>query len=124
MAVIDLTIESFDSMINQHEMMVLEFWAPWCEPCKPQSAMIEAMASHYKEVVFAKVDIEDQSNLAKSMQVRSIPTLLFIRGKIVIFAHTGLISAAILAQYLAKLNSLDMQSVRQDFEQAHAKHKD
>lgn len=118
MRIIDLTIETFDSKMNKNKMVVLVFWAPWCAPCKPLLPIIDAAAATHPDVLFAKIDIEDQPELAKSLQVRSIPTLVFIREKIVIFANAGLISADELTQQLKKLTVLDMKKVRQDYAKA------
>ncbi len=115
MAVIDLTIETFDSKITESEMVIIDFWAPWCGPCKTITPLIDAAARKHPEMVFAKINIEEQPELAKMLQVRSIPTLVFIREQMIIFAKVGTIAASELEQYIGKLKGLDMKKVHQDF---------
>ncbi|PLA74316.1 thiol reductase thioredoxin [Hydrogenovibrio sp. SC-1] len=118
MAVIDLTIETFDSKITENEMVIIDFWAPWCGPCKTLMPLIDAAARKHPEIVFTKINIEEQPEVAEMLQVRSIPTLVFIREQMIIFAKVGTITAPELEQYIDKLKGLDMHKVHQDFAQA------
>lgn len=118
MAVFDLTTKTFDSKIAESEMVIIHFWAPWCAPCKPIRPIFEAAADNYPEILFASINTEAQSELAKTLQVRSIPTLVFIREQMIIFAKTGELTASELAQYINKLKALDMDKVHQDFAEA------
>lgn len=118
MAVFDLTSKTFDSKIAESEMVVIHFWAPWCAPCEPIRTMVEAASNEYPDILFASLNTEAHAELAKTLQVRSIPTLVFIREQMIIFAKTGELTASELTQYINKLKALDMDKVHQDFAEA------
>lgn len=118
MAVIDLTLAQFEDTINQNEMVILDFWAEWCGPCKQFVPIFNAVSEKHEDIVFAKVNVEEQADLAGLFQVRSIPTLVFMREKIVIFSNPGMIPETNFEQAIAEFKALDMEQVRQDLEKA------
>ena len=97
-------------------MVIVDFWAPWCGPCRSFAPAYEAASDKYPDVVFAKVNTEEQQALAGYFQIRSIPTLMIFREKIIIFAQPGALPASALDQVIGKAKSLDMNEVRREIE--------
>ncbi len=118
MAVTNLKIEDFESTIENNDIVILDFWAEWCGPCKQFSPIFEAVSEKHPDIVFAKVNVEEQQELAGMFQVRSIPTLVFMREKIVVFSNPGMIPESNLEEGIQQLCDLDMAKVRQDLEAA------
>jgi len=113
-AVTELTKESFAKSIDGHPFAVVDFWAPWCGPCRAFAPVFAAAAARYPDVLFAKVNTEDQQELAGYFRIRSIPTLMIFRDNIVVFAQAGALSAGALDKVLAAANGLDMDAVRRE----------
>lgn len=120
MTAINLTIEEFESTIENNDIVILDFWAEWCAPCKQFSPIFDAVSEKHPDIVFAKVNVEEQQDLAGVFQVRSIPTLVFMREKIVVFSNPGLIPEENLEQGIQQLRELDMEKVREDLANAQA----
>ncbi|MDG4812993.1 thioredoxin [Hydrogenovibrio sp. 3SP14C1] len=118
MSVIDLKVEDFESTIENNDIVILDFWAEWCGPCKQFAPTFEAVSEKHPDIVFAKVNVEEQQDLAGMFQVRSIPTLVFMREKIVVFSNPGVIPESNFEEGIAQLKELDMEKVRQDLEKA------
>lgn len=117
MATIEATQENLHQIISENNMVIVDFWAPWCGPCRSFAPAYEAASEKYPDVVFAKVNTEEQQTLAGHFQIRSIPTLMIFREKIVIFAQPGAQPAAALEQIIKKAKTLDMDEVRREIEQ-------
>ena len=113
-AVAELTKESFASSIDSHPFAVVDFWAPWCGPCRVFAPVFAAAAMRHPDVLFAKVNTEDEQNLAAQFGIRSIPTLMIFRDNIIVFAQAGALSASALDQVLAAAKDLDMDAVRRE----------
>lgn len=120
MAVIDLTAETFESTIEENEIVIFDFWAEWCGPCKQFAPIFSAVAEKNSNMVFAKVNVEEQEELANMFQVRSIPTLVFMREKIVVFSNPGVIPENNLEEAIKQLVDLDMNKVKADLAEAQA----
>ena len=118
MPMIDLTQKDFQPVINDNEVVVLDFWAEWCEPCKSFAIACDEVAEHHPEVVFAKVNIEQESELAAEFSVRSIPFIVFMRQQVVVFAESGAMSAAVLTDLLNQAKALDMEQVKKDLDKS------
>ena len=113
-AVAELTKESFASSIDGHPFAVVDFWAPWCGPCRVFAPVFAAAATRHPGVLFAKVNTEDEQDLAAQFGIRSIPTLMIFRDNIIVFAQAGALSASALDQVLAAAKELDMDAVRRE----------
>lgn len=114
MATVEVTQENFNQVVNGNNMVIVDFWAPWCGPCRSFAPAYEAASEKHPDVVFAKVNTEEQQALAGYFQVRSIPTLMIFREKIIIFAQPGALPAATLEQIVEKAKALDMDEVRRE----------
>ena len=91
MATIELTKENFNETIENNDVVVVDFWVPWCGPCRMFAPTFEVVSEQYPNVVFAKLNTEDQQELAASFNIRSIPTLMVVREKVVIFTQAGML---------------------------------
>ena len=111
MATIELTKENFNETINNNDVVVVDFWAPWCGPCRMFAPTFEAVSEQYPNVVFAKLNTEDQQELAASFNIRSIPTLTVFREKVIIFSQAGMLPKAGFEQVVQKSLELDMAKV-------------
>ena len=111
-SVLELTKDNFVSSIDGHPFAVLDFWAPWCAPCRAFAPVFAAAQERHPEVLFAKVNTEEQQELAAHFHIRSIPTLMVFRDNVIVFAQAGALSAGALDQVLAAAKALDMDAVR------------
>lgn len=118
MATVELTLESFEESINGSNIVLVDFWAPWCGPCRQFAPVYESMSERYPDVVFAKVNTEEQRELAYHFQIRSIPTLMVFREQIIVFSQPGALPPAALADIVEKVRALDMDEVRKDIAEA------
>ena len=123
MATVELTKETFEETILNNDIVVVDFWAPWCGPCKSFGPVYEAESEKHEDVVFAKINTEDQQELGASFNIRSIPTLMIFREKIVIFSQAGALPASALTELIGKTKELDMAEVRKDIEKQQSESK-
>jgi thioredoxin len=112
MATIELTKENFENTINSNNLVLVDFWAAWCGPCRNFAPVYERAAERHLDVVFGKVDTEAQRELAQTFQIRSIPTLMIFREQIIIFSQAGSLPEQALTEIIEKAKNLDMDLVR------------
>ena len=116
MATVALTKDSFNETIESNETVIIDFWASWCGPCKLFAPTFEAASENHSDIVFAKVDTEEQQELAQACNIRSIPTLMIFRDQILLFSQAGALPPAQLEDVIDKTKELDMDKVRADIE--------
>jgi thioredoxin 1 len=114
MSVANLTAAQFEETLANHEIIVIDFWAAWCGPCKSFAPTFEKAAERHPEVAFAKVNVDEEQELAGMFQVRSIPTLAFMREGIVIYSQAGALQGSELDEIIGKVKALDMVQVHAD----------
>jgi thioredoxin len=113
-ATIMLTKDNFEEVVNGNDMVLVDFWAPWCGPCKGFAPVFDAASEKHSDIVFAKVNTEDERELAASLNIRSIPTLMFFREKVILFSQAGALPGSALEQVIAKGKELDMTAVHKE----------
>ncbi|TCJ11967.1 thioredoxin [Parasulfuritortus cantonensis] len=111
MAVIDLTEENFEPTITGNDFVVVDFWAPWCGPCRGFAPVFEAAAENNPGITFAKVNTEEQQGIAGHFQIRSIPTLMIFREQVIIYAQPGALPAGAFDDLIARAKEIDMAQV-------------
>ena len=111
MATVELTQENFEQTVNHNAMVIVDFWAPWCGPCRGFAPVYEKAAEAHPEIVFAKVNTDEQQELAGSFGIRSIPTLMVFREKVIVFQQPGALPASALEQVITQAQALDMAKV-------------
>lgn len=114
-------MDKFEETIAQHEIVIFDFWAEWCGPCKQFGPVFEEISEKHPNIAFCKVNVEEEEELAGMFQVRSIPTITFMRDQIVVFSNPGAIPGNALEEGIEQLVQLDMEQVHKDLAEAQAK---
>ncbi len=112
MAIVNITKDTFRDIISGNDTVLVDFWAPWCGPCRQFAPVFDSMSEKHPDVVFAKVNTEEEQELAGHFNIRSIPTLMAFRQQIIVFAQPGALPPAGLASVIEKVAALDMDDVR------------
>ena len=114
MATLALTKDDFEQVVTGNDTVIVDFWAPWCGPCRAFAPTFEALSEKYPGIVFAKVNTEDEPELAGQFEIRSIPTLMVFREKVLLFSQPGALPAPALEAVIKKVRELDMAEVHRD----------
>ena len=112
----ELDTDAFAATIPNHAFAVLDFWAPWCAPCRAFAPVFERIAAKHPDVLFAKINTEEEQALAAHFGIRSIPTLMIFRENVVVYSQPGALSAGALEQLVDAARKLDMDAVRREVE--------
>ncbi len=124
MAVVELTDQNFEDTVTNNDFVIVDYWAPWCGPCRSFAPTYEKVSEDHKDIVFAKVNTEEEQGIASHFQIRSIPTLMIFREKVIIFSQAGALPESGLRELIERASELDMAEVHkqiaeeQDSEQA------
>lgn len=111
MAVLELNEQNFEETILNNDFVIIDFWAPWCGPCRGFAPVYDAASEKYPNITFAKVNTQDEQGLAGHFQIRSIPTLMIFREKVIIYSQPGAMQGNQLDDLIARAGEVDMAQV-------------
>ena len=114
MATIELTKDNFEHTVTQNDMVIIDFWAEWCGPCKGFAPVFEAASEKHDDIVFGKVNADEQQDLAAAFSIRSIPFVMLLRENVVLFAQAGALPAEGLESVIQQARALDMTQIHKE----------
>lgn len=114
MSTIALTKDNFEQVVTENDIVFVDFWASWCGPCRAFAPTFEAASERHADIVFAKVNTEEEQELAGAFNIRSIPTLMVFREKVILYAEAGALPPPALEDVIAKTRDIDMAVVHQE----------
>jgi thioredoxin len=120
MATVELTKENFEEMVTKNDMVIVDFWASWCGPCKSFEPVFEAASEKHADIVFGKVNADNEQELAGTFSIRSIPFVMLLREKVVLFAQAGALPAEGLESVIQQARALDMAQVHKEIAEQQA----
>jgi thioredoxin 1 len=115
-ATVELTAETFPTTVEDNDIVLLDFWASWCGPCRTFGPIYEQVSEEHPDLVFGKVDTEAEQQLAGEFGIRSIPTLAIIRDNVMVFSQPGVVPAEALEDLIGQVRALDMDEIRRQIE--------
>jgi thioredoxin 1 len=121
-ATVELTQENFNDVVGSDGLVLVDFWAEWCGPCKMFGPVFEKSSEQHGDITFGKVDTEAQGELAQAFQIRSIPTLMAVRDGVVLYSQAGALPAASLEDLIGQLRAVDMEEVKAQIAAHEAEH--
>jgi len=111
MATIDLTGDNFEEIINKSDFVIIDFWAPWCGPCQGFAPVYTEVSEKFPDIVFAKVNTEEQQELGGHFQIRSIPTLMIFREQVILYSESGAMQASEFEKLIEQAKAVEMKDV-------------
>jgi len=119
--VIEVTKDNFSEVIENNDIVIVDFWAPWCGPCRSFAPIFEQFAEANPDTAFVKINTEQEQELAAHFQIRSIPTLMVFREKVLIFSQPGVLPEPALTKLLTEVKALNMEKVHKEIAEQEAK---
>jgi len=113
-ATVELNKDNFESVITGNAMVIVDFWAPWCAPCRAFAPTFEAASDQHADVVFAKVNTEEEQEIAGAFNIRSIPTLMVFREQVILYAEAGALPPQMLEEVVKQAKAVDMAEVHRE----------